>query len=307
MATSPTKNKPTSRVATSNIGKKKVFTFKPWQALVAVVVASIAGYTIVHFSHASTGVETFRHTASANAISGGTPGLKTNGSVDTSYRTNNINTSAITSNISPSEAAMSKSFCFHYLSGKGIARTSVYFAGQNPTGDTSDDVQLLSTGGSICANKAHAGHPGENPVQFNIFVIANSLSDGSINVDYAYGSSLDKSGGLFTHNPSQMSGGSIKGGVRVLDMPSQYGQIISTPLTPTEVSGVKSVCVRLNGVGKAIFSVDGIVGATTIDLTPTFQDICKDGTPYTTSSQPISVGIGTRNSTVNVSSFYGKP
>lgn len=185
MATSSVKKKPTSRIGSTKINKKKGFTFKPWQALVAVLFVAVAGYTIVQLSHAGTRT-TFKHYS--KKIYGGS--ARKLGATTYKVVAKNSSTSLRTL-ISASELKGAQGLCFHYKSftrstsgGMSIVSTVSYGDGATYTdGNILSSYFPGSSGQGICApvDSKHA----KTGAQYTITI--NNNTRNTVGIDTMYG------------------------------------------------------------------------------------------------------------------------
>lgn len=180
-----TTKKPSSRVGSTRMSKKKGFTFKPWQALVAVLFVAVAGYAIVQLSHAGTRTA-FAHYS--RKISGGSS--RRVGA--TTYKVVTKNSSATLSTlISASELKGAQRLCFNYRSFSRSASGTMSIVSTVSYGDgtTYTDGNSLSayypgaSGRGICApvDSKHAKFGAKYSISIN------NNTRNTVGVDKMYG------------------------------------------------------------------------------------------------------------------------
>lgn len=272
MATSLAKKstkKPVSRVGSIRISKKKGFSFKPWQALVAVLFVAVAGYVVVRFSQAGTD-RSFETKITVPPVQSKADGVP--------YSLMNIEPGGFALRVSrPGLADLLKSqqVCAHlkFISGTTAPgsvdiKISNEFGGSNsgaiPAAQLQASSYPLNSTKTVCSPLRLAS--GETLIPSNTFpqvslVIKNTgTTSVSVGVDVIYGDAVldgGKGSVLFTHGADKIDGGisntKSNGVVYKLGNASWTKGVppapdtrqnfdLSTAVTAAELKGVGTIC-----------------------------------------------------------------
>lgn len=272
MATSPaSKNakRQTPRIGSVKMQKEKGFSFRPWQALVAVLFVVVAGYAIVRFSQAGTN-RSFETKITDPPLQSKADGV--------SYSLMNIDPGGFATRVSkPSLADLLKSqqVCAHlkFISGTTAPgsvdiKISNEFGGSNSGAIPSLQLQAssypLNSTKTVCTpirlSNAETLIPSNTFSQVSLVVKNTGTTSVSVGVDVIYGDAVLEGGKgsvLFTHGADKIDGGTLgtkSNGVRyklgnaswakgVPPAPdSRQDFNLSTTVTAAELKGVGTIC-----------------------------------------------------------------
>lgn len=348
MATSPVKKntkRSVSRVGSVKMSKKKGFSFKPWQALVAVLFVAVAGYAVVRFSQASTITKSFDFTAAQ--LSGGTLTQVGN----ESYRQLVLDqsgaavqsTSSVTQAImaNTAEVCVSVKFLTNTSARASVWNVPLNFGGTGGLPSGPIPTYPANSVKDFCSSPRVHTDPSNQTVGITFGSTTDGNASGKVLVSRIYGVAKEvpgtscKTNGtcppppsptkIYSHGINQIevtkadgSGGNIRqittksDGSSWLEVPQGYRA--DTELTGTELVGITQHCARIRVITKltnlvSTFGANQRGGSTDLGpFEPGVHVVCSPGSTDMSGFPDVTkagVGLQPEGGAIGVDTMYG--